>query len=274
LSAFANPDQVGRPGRDRNGSSRPRREFIYPHRAVRLIGRRRMSVAVAVSTAALLTLAVALTAQRLMDWHGWLAHAVIETSGVPSASWEPAPVWEPLGKAPAPDTPIPTFHELPAAPRLLLILAVVALLIVSRRWPLSRSLIGFVIVLLIASALLNSLYPDFRLTAPAFTSVWFKLETVVWLMLPWVSGLLFIVFQPRIAVGVLLVVVAQVYGFLFGVLRYSFFLGVMHHSGLLFFPVLWLALGLLAHLVYLLLFYSLSIHWASARLWGLRESWH
>lgn len=251
----------------------PRRDFIYPHRAVRYIGRQQARLLTAVLTAALLTLLVTLNAGQLMRWHASMAAAVLEIAAVPVTAWQPVSVYESLGVAPAPVTPISSFNELADAPRLMLILAVVALMIVSRRWPLTRSLIGFVIVLLIASALLNSLYPAFQLSSAGFTSVWFKLETVIWLMLPWVSALLFIVFQPSIVRGVALVAIAQVYGFLFGVLRYCFFLGVLHHSGLLFFPVMWLALGLLANLVYLLVFYSLSIHQSSARLWGLRRTW-
>ncbi len=255
------------------GAGEPRRPFIYPHRSVRFVGQRRVRLIVALGASIVLTAMIAAFMPALLGVHARVARAVMSAAAIPHGAWRPVEVYPLLGTVPAPGTPVPAFREVSDVPRLLLVAIVAALMVASQRWPLMRSLAGFLMALLIVSAIVNSIYPDLHLDAGAFTSIWFRIESIVWLVMPWITSVLFIVFQPHILTGAALVLLAQAYGFLFGVLRYVFFLGVMHYSGLLFFPALWLVLGLLADLLYLLLLYSLAVHRVGGTMWGRRESW-
>jgi hypothetical protein len=44
----------------------------------------------------------------------------------------------------------------------------------------------------------------------------------------------------------------------------------MHYSGILFVPILWFALGILADMIYLMVFYSMAVHWNASRYWRRR----
>jgi hypothetical protein len=65
----------------------------------------------------------------------------------------------------------------------------------------------------------------------------------------------------------------QAFGFIWSAVRLAFCLGILHYSGLLFMPVLWFTLGLLADVLYIVVFLSLSTRVASLRAWGRRTSW-
>ena len=92
-------------------------------------------------------------------------------------------------------------------------------------------------------------------------------------VMPWVSALLFVVTQPSALEGTVWTLVAQGWAFLYSAIRMVFCLGVLHHSGLLFFPLLWFGMGTLSDLLILLLFYSLSIHRSGARMSSRRLAW-
>jgi hypothetical protein len=76
------------------------------------------------------------------------------------------------------------------------------------------------------------------------------------------------VLHPTSILGVGWAVVIQLYGFLWSAFRLAFFIGVMHFSGILFIPLLWFTFGLLADIVYIMVFYSLAVHWIASRAWG------
>ena len=96
---------------------------------------------------------------------------------------------------------------------------------------------------------------------------------LVWLILPWVLLLLFVIPQPNLLRGLLWVAFLQAYGFLFSAVRMVFVLGMLHYTGLIFMPPLWFLLGTMSDLLFVLFFYSLSIHRSSGELWGVRDSW-
>jgi hypothetical protein len=96
---------------------------------------------------------------------------------------------------------------------------------------------------------------------------------LVWLLLPWVLLLLFVLPQENLLRGLGWVVFLQAYGFAFSALRMVFVLGMLHHTGMLFLAPLWFLLGTLSDLLYVLFFYSLSIYRASGTLWGARSAW-
>ena len=95
----------------------------------------------------------------------------------------------------------------------------------------------------------------------------------MWLLLPWFSAGLLVVLQPTVWPGLIWAVLMQAYGFLWSAIRLAFCLGVLHFSGLLFMPLLWFTLGLLADVLYIVVFLSLSTRVAGLRAWGRRASW-
>lgn len=209
----------------------------------------------------------------LMALHSALADRLLVWTGIPNAGWEEVAVFPGLEPGKAPLVPVPAFAQVSGEARLGLILGIVVLLVMTGRILLFRNLGNFLIVLLGVSAVGNGIFDTFRLDARVFGQIWLRQELLVWMLMPFAGVLLFLLPQPRLRMGLAWMALAQTYGFLFSVLRFVFCLGMLHYTGLLFMPVLWFALGTLSDLLYLLLFFSMSVHQASGHLWGIRDSW-
>ena len=258
-------------------SSAPRgrmtpRTFIYPHRSVRYLEVTAKRVAAALVLSALVCGLTGYYAIELMNIHGRIANFLMGFAGIPTSGWAPVGIFPGLQPALAPVTAIPTFQAVSGGARILLVAAIVILLLISRRYSLTRNLAGFLIFLLVVSAVVNALNPNLRFESQTFGQIWLRGEMLVWLLLPWVSSLLFVIPQPNIVEGIGWVLLAQVYGILFSALRMVFSLGVLHHTGMLFLPLIWFGMGTLSDLLFLLFFYSISVYRISGRVWGLRAS--
>jgi hypothetical protein len=223
--------------------------------------------------AALITIFYVVYAVPIMEAHSAAAAVFAGLAGLPITGWVPIGVFPGLQPATGPVLAIPTFRELNSAAQFGIILAIVALLLVSKRFSLFRNLANFLIVMLFASAVSNAVFDNYRLQSTTFGQIWLRQEILVWLILPWVLILLFVFPQPNLLLGLAWVLFLQLYGFFFSALRMVFVLGVLHYTGLLFMPPLWFLLGTLSDLLFVLFFYSLAIHRSSGELWGVRNTW-
>ena len=263
-TSFVRPLAGGRSGR---------RDSIYPHRSVRALPLSSVRSWAGVTLALLITVLSVIYAVPIMEAHSRVAAVLTQWAGLPVTAWTPIGVFPGLEPASGPVLAIPVFKEVSEGARLLLILSIVVLLIVAQRFSLVRNVANFLIVLLVASAAANAVFDNFRLQSTAFGQIWLRQEMLVWLLLPWVLILLFVIPQPNLLRGLLWVVFLQAYGFFFSALRMVFILGVLHYTGLIFMPPLWFLLGTLSDLLFVLFFYSLAIYRSSGELWGVRDSW-
>jgi len=250
-----------------------RRDSIYPHRSVRSLPISRLRLWSGIVLAALITILNVIYAVPVMDLHSRIAARIAAWAGLPVSAWVPIPVFPGLEPGSAPMLAIPAFRDVGDGMRLMMILLVVALLIVARRFSLFRNFSYFLIAMLCASAVANAVFDSFKLESTTFGQIWLRQEMLVWLLLPWVLQLLFIIPQPNLLRGISWVLFLQAYGILFSALRMVFVLGVLHYTGLVFMPPLWFLLGTLSDLLFILFFYSISIHRSSGELWGVRNSW-
>lgn len=249
------------------------RDRIYPHRSVRSLPFSRIRLWAGLALALAMTVFSTLYAVPIMEAHSKVAAIFAGWAGLPVAEWAAIGVFPGLQPASAPVLAIPTFREVSEGARMALILSIVVLLVVSRRFSLFRNVANFLIVLLIASAVANVLFDNFKLQSTTFGQIWLRQEMLVWLLMPWILLLLFVLPQPNLIRGMGWVVFVQAYGFLFSALRMIFILGALHYTGLIFMPLLWFVLGTLSDLLYVLFFYSIAIHRSSGELWGARSSW-
>ena len=261
---MANPSGAEFIGPAPNRSTyRPR---IYPHRSVRGLEIPASRVLYAFALAALLTFIMAHWAVEWMDLHRGIATHLMHAAEIPEDGLTSVAVFPGLEPAQVPITPVPTFETVSEGARWALILCVVVLLIVSRRFVLTHNLSMFLIFLLFVSTVLLAIHASFQFQSGYFGQIWLRNQLLVWFVLPWISALLFIVTQPSAIAGTLWTLASQVWAFLFSAMRMVFCLGVLHYSGLLFFPLLWFGLGTLSDILIVLLFYSLSIHLSGGRL--------
>jgi hypothetical protein len=205
---------------------------------------------------------------RLVDEHNRLTRTMVELAGVPVEGIEQAPLFPGLQAAPA---VVVSASRLDGKPFELLILFAVGMLVllqVHRRVPLARGFVVFLMILLLVATAVVVFHPSSQFGSVEFTQIWLRGEMLVWLLLPWFSASMFVLIHPLFGAGWALA--TQLYGFLWSAVRLAFTICLIHYSGILFVPMAWFALGLLADMVYLVVSYSIAVEWASRRAWGKR----
>lgn len=250
-----------------------RREVIYLHRSFRSAPIDLGRLAAALGTAAVGSVLVAAIRAPLLDAHGEICRFLLELARIPISGVERLEVFPGFGPAAAPVTPVLQYEPNPVRAMVMFTLAVLALLGIHRRVALARNFVVFLVTLLVTAAGVIAINPSFRFNSTEFTQIWLRGEVLMWLLLPWVSAFLFVLIQPSVLRGGAWALVVQIFGFLWSATRLAFCLGVLHYTGILFLPLLWFCLGLLADLLYLFVFYSLAIHQTCGRTWGQRSSW-
>jgi len=249
-----------------------RREFIYPHRSVRSFPISPWRVFAALSMAFVLSAAVFYSGTRLLDAHNRITWFILKYTSVPTAGERTIEVFPGLGPVTVKDVPLKEDRKSPLRTGILFAAALSALIFSHRRFPLGRNFVVFLMILLCASGIVVLFVPSFYFDAVMFAQIWLRGEVLVWLLLPWVSALLFVLTLPSMASGFLWGVLVECYVVAWSALRLAFCLGVLHYTGILFLPLLWFVLGILFDLVIVLFFYSLALERSIKRTMGGRRS--
>lgn len=208
----------------------------------------------------------------LLAWHNHLSTALLRLCDIPLGDSAQVEVFAPIGSAEVATTSVFRLRQQPLRVAILFVGAVLALLAVYGRVELARNFILFLLVLLLTAAAVM-VFSGAEITSAEFSQIWLRGEILVWLLLPWFSAGLLVVLQPAAWPGLIWAVLMQAYGFFWSAIRLAFCLGVLHYSGLLFMPLLWFALGLLADVLYIVVFLSWSTRVAGFFAWGRRISW-
>ena len=207
----------------------------------------------------------------LLAFHEWLCRAILVRANVPILASSVLRVIPGL-----PSVSVPVILVPPVAAVKITTMAAVgsvlaALVILHRRYPLARSFVAFTIALIAVAVLVGILNPTFTIDSEAFTRLWLRTQLVLWILLPWISAFLVLPIEPSALRGVGWILTVGAYGLFWSAFRLAFCLGVLHYTGIAFSTVLWFGIGPLCDLLYILVFYSLAVHHASARVWGRRR---
>ena len=209
----------------------------------------------------------------LMEVHTHLAAKLYRALDLPVTSFKTISVFPGLQPGITIMTPVPMFQAVGDGARVFWLITVTALAVCALRFRLLRSFLLFLIFLMLLSAVVNSIFERYEFDAGTFGQIWYRQVMLVWLLLPWMTSILFIMFQPRPLEGLGWVILSQVYSFAFSIIRMVFALGILHFSGLLFFPMIWFLVGTFGELMYLLQFYSISIYRATGKSYKPRSQW-
>ena len=250
-----------------------RRAAIYPHRSVRFLHLTALRLLSALAFAVALTGGMYAARDWLLFEHNRISNRLLVLSGIPVAGVASAEVFGRIVSSEIPVTSVFHYRSDPRRVAVLLISSVILLLAVHRRVELARNFVLFLGVLLLVAAGVTIFSQSFEVESVEFTKIWLRQEVLVWLLLPWLSSSLFVLLHPDVRWGVLWALLVQGYAVVWSAVRLAFSLAVIHYSGLLFVPLLWFGLGLLADNIYLLVFFSLSTRQAAGKTWGRRVSW-
>ena len=248
-----------------------RREFIYPHRSVRSFPVSPWRVSAALGMAFVLSAAVYYSGTWLLETHDRISWFILKYTGIPTAEDRTIGIFPDFGPVHIKDVPHPDDLARPLHTGIVFALALSVLILSHRKFPLARNFLVFLMILLCASAVVVLFVPSFHFDAVVYSQIWLRGEILVWLLLPWVSGLLFVMTLPSIGRGFLWSVLIELYVVVWSALRLAFCLGVLHYTGILFLPLLWFVLGILFDLVVVLFFYSLALHQSINRTIGGRR---
>jgi len=233
-----------------------RRPYIYPHRSTRMLPLVRRRFAGAVLAAAAMTVAVWYWLDWLLLAHNTVAVALADLAGVRSVQVVdtfafgrtiPAVVTYAVTTS----SWIPYVAALAAA-------AVLALLALYA--PLSRGIVAFMLTAIAASAAAHYAGASTLARADTFPIVWTQSELLVWLVLPSMTGLLFVTSQPSWLRGLCWMAGLEAFAVLWSAARLVVLLGVAQALGPVLLPPLWFVWGLLADVVYVTTFFSIAVH--------------
>jgi len=249
-----------------------RREYIYPHRSVRSFPISARRVCAALGLAFVLSVAVFYFGTRLLDVHNRIARLILRYTGIPAVGVRSIEIFPGLGPVDVPVVPQPMDRASPLRNGIFFASALTAMIFAHRRFALGRNFIVFLMILLCASGIVVLFVPSFSSDSVVYSQIWLRGEILIWLLLPWVSALLFVLTVPTMAGGFLWGLVIECYVVFWSSMRLAFCLGVLHYSGILFLPLLWFVLGILFDLVIVLFFYSLALEQSIKRTMGGRRS--
>jgi hypothetical protein len=249
-----------------------RREYIYPHRSVRSFPISPWRLCAALTLAFAMSVAVFYLGTRLLDAHNRVSWFILKYTGIPASGTRSIEIFPGLGPVDVHEVPPPAEQASPLRNGILFAAALTALIFSHRKFPLGRNFVVFLMILLCASGIVVLFVPSFYFDAVVYSQIWLRGEILVWLLLPWVSALLFVLTIPSVAGGFLWGVLIECYIVFWSALRLAFCLGVLHYTGILFLPLLWFVLGILFDLVIVLFFYSLALERSIKRNIGGRRS--
>lgn len=209
----------------------------------------------------------------LLARHNQISAALLRACDIPTEGSTQVDLFDPIGSAEVVTITVFRLPQQPVRVAILFVGAVLVLMGVYARVELARNFIVFLLVLLFLAAGVMVFSPSSEVTSVEFSQIWLRGEILVWLLLPWFSAGLLVLLQPTVWPGVIWAVLMQAYGFLWSAVRLAFCLGVLHFSGLLLMPLLWFTLGLLADVLYIVVFLSLSTRVAGLQAWGRRAYW-
>ncbi len=222
--------------------------------------------------AILLSAVTAYFGTALLALHSRLSWVILKYTGIPTTGSRLLDVFPHLGPVSAPEIPFPDARANPLRTGVLFGVCLLGLILIHRKYPLSRNFIVFLFVLLAAAGGVILFNPSFPFDSGMYEQIWLRGEIPVWILLPWVSACLFFLTLPSVAGGIGWALLLQIYAMVWSAFRLAFCLGVLHFTGILFLPLLWFCLGILFDLVYILVFYSLALKSSIVLAGGERKS--
>ena len=254
------------------GPNVPRRGVIYPHRSFRALPLNPVSLALGIALAALLSMLAWGERHDLARAHQEVTAWFLDVVGL-TEQWAPrtATIFPAFLQAPSPAVAVPVSSDVREPMRFTAILGSLFLLLLTKRNTIARGFFYFLLLLLVAGALVLTVFSHIHLNAESVTEMWLRTEFPVWVLMPWFAAFLFLVMNPDWRAGLAWMLLVLTWVFVTSALREAFAIGVMHFTGILFFPVLWFLFGFLFDLLIVLVAYSVSLHWANAHVWGRRK---
>jgi hypothetical protein len=211
---------------------------------------------------------------RLLEWHSRVVEALLQLAGV---AWEEGKdlVLLPGVSVGLLRTEYLDYGVYPLYPWYCLAGAIALTAVIAGRCPAPlRPLLWFApITLGITLFYLKVLSPALPYNPEDFSAIWYRGETYLWLVLPWVVGLGLFGLDIPLPLKVRWLSLLFLYSFLWSAIRLATALATFHYLGSLWMPFFYFAFGFLADFLYLVAFYSLAVSEATVLFARRKEVW-
>ncbi|MBI4463185.1 MAG: hypothetical protein HY647_00640 [Acidobacteria bacterium] len=260
--------------RGQNGSVALRKMPVLPHRSLRHLLFRPAFLGQGLVAAILVDFILVRMLSPLWMAHSRLVENLLRWAGVPWERGRGAEIW-PGGSAPLLHTPFLDYQTHPSYPWLFLGLTALVFLVGLCRWPAPLKPLLFSLPLSLGLTLfyLKAVSPTLPYTAEDFCALWYRGETYLWLLLPWIWLLGFFLLNVPLRLKLVWLALLGFYSVVWSAVRLATALATFYYFGSIWMPFFYFAFGFLADFLYIVAFYSLAVDRSVARLSRQKEAW-
>lgn len=251
-----------------------RRRFIPPHRSLRRMVFRPSALLHGVAVAILLDAVLVWQGSRVLEGHSRVVEALLQLAGV---AWEQGKdlVLLPGVSVSLLRTSYLDYQAHPLLPWYSLAATVTLAALIFRRCPLPLRPLLWLAPLSLGITLLylTVISPMVPYNPEDFSMIWYRGETYLWLLLPWIFAVSFFALNVPIRLKMTWLSLLFLYSFLWSAIRLATALATFHYLGSLWMPFFYFVFGFLADFLYIVAFYSLAMDQAAGFLSKQQEAW-
>jgi hypothetical protein len=212
--------------------------------------------------------------ETILNWHTRVLQLLLDLAAVP---WETGRQLSVLPGVSATilRAPYLDYVENPWYPWYITGIAAAIFLAGYRYWaaPL-RPLFALVLIgLAITLGYLKLISPNLPYSPEDFSAIWYRGETYLWLLIPWIFGLGLFTLNVPFVLKVPWLVFVFGYSVLWSAVRLAVAVATFYYLGSMWMPVFYFLFGFLADFLYIVAFYSLAMDRAAGFLVKQREVW-
>jgi hypothetical protein len=210
----------------------------------------------------------------VLDWHTRALQRLLDLAEVP---WE---IGREVSVLPGVtgtllSAPMLSYQEYPMYPWIFFGVSVGAFLVFYKYWPSPvRPLLALIPVGLgITLFFLKAVSPNLPYSSEDFVAIWYRGETYLWLLLPWVFGLGLFTLNVPFALKLPWLVIVFLYSLLWSVVRVAMAVATFYYFGSMWMPIFYFLCGFLADFLYIVACYSMAMDRAAGFLVKQKEVW-
>lgn len=251
-----------------------RRKSIYPHKSLRYMPFHGAYLAQGLAVAVIVDTLLVWQMETLLNWHTQALKALLDFAGV---VWSEGRILEVLPNIHANlvRTGYYPYDTDPMFPWFAFGLVAIVYLLTYRYMaqPLRPLLFLIPAGLGITLFYLKVVSPQLPYSAEDFAAIWYRGESYLWLLMPWIFGMGLFTLNVPFALKLPWLLGVFVYSAVWSVVRLAVALATFHYFGALFMPIFYFIFGFLADFLYIVAFYSLAMDKAAGFLSKQREVW-
>ena len=251
-----------------------RQKIIPPHRSLRHMVFRPACLLQGFVAACLVDFLLVWQGNQILSWHSRAVEAYLQLAGV---AWETG---RELAVLPGVSvgllrTSYLDYQDHPLYPWSFLGTTLALSVLGRRRCPVPLRPLLFLVPLSLGISLLylQVISPAVPYNPEDFCAIWYRGETYLWLLLPWIFVLGFFILPVPIGLKMAWLSALLIYSFLWSAIRLATALATFHYFGPLGMFFFYCAFGFLADFLYIVAFYSLAMDRAAEFLARQREEW-